>query len=278
VSLAVVKETRRMRCLLAADLHYSLQQFDWVNEVAGNFDIVVLAGDHLDLASVVDYRAQSAVVKNYIGKVQEQTQLLVCSGNHDLDTRDQNGEKISRWILDVRGQGVPSDGDSFVHADTLFTMCPWWDGPTVRSRIDTLLAENAKKRLQRWIWVHHAPPARSPTSWDGKTYRGDVELEQWIGKYSPDAVLCGHVHQSPFRPGGSWVDLIGSTWVFNAGRQYGRPPTHIILDSAHQTAFWFSEAGNQSVRLDQGPVRVKDLTELPDWLTLTRRDRDPSLD
>jgi hypothetical protein len=33
-----------MRCLLAADLHYSLQQFDWVKEVAEYFDIVVLAG------------------------------------------------------------------------------------------------------------------------------------------------------------------------------------------------------------------------------------------
>jgi Icc-related predicted phosphoesterase len=55
-------------------------------------------------------------------------------------------------------------------------------------------------------------------------------------------VLCGHVHQSPPRPGGSWVDRIGSTLVFNPGRQYGRPPTHIILDSAHQTGLWFSEA------------------------------------
>jgi Icc-related predicted phosphoesterase len=41
-----------MRCLLAADLHYSLQQFDWVKEVAEYFDIVVLAGDHLDVASM----------------------------------------------------------------------------------------------------------------------------------------------------------------------------------------------------------------------------------
>jgi predicted MPP superfamily phosphohydrolase len=95
-----------MRWLLSADLHYSLQQFDWVNEVAGYFDIVVLAGDHLDLGSIVDYRAQSAEVKQYIGKLKERTQLLVCSGNHDLDSRDQTGEKVSRWILDARNYGV----------------------------------------------------------------------------------------------------------------------------------------------------------------------------
>jgi hypothetical protein len=58
-------------------------------------------------------------------------------------------------------------------------------------------------------------------------------------------------------------------WVFNAGRQYRRPPADIILDSAHRTALRFSEAGNQSVRLDQAHDRVEDLTEVPDWLTLT---------
>jgi hypothetical protein len=215
--------------------------------------------------------------KKYISKVKEKTRLLICSGNHDLDSRDQTGEKVSRWILDARSYGIPCDGNSFFFFDTLFTICPWWDGPTVRSRIEVLLAEDAKKRSKQWFWVHHAPPAGSPTSWDGNSYRGDVELEQWIGQYKPDAVLCGHVHQSPLRPGGSWVDRIGSTLVFNPGRQYGRPPTHIILDSAHQTGLWFSEAGNQYVRLDQTPIRAEDLTELPEWLRVTRRDHDPSL-
>jgi hypothetical protein len=52
-----------MRCLLAPDLHYSLPQFDGVREVAGYFDVVVLGGDHLDHASIVDFRALSAVAK-----------------------------------------------------------------------------------------------------------------------------------------------------------------------------------------------------------------------
>jgi predicted phosphodiesterase len=48
-----------MRLLLVADLHYSLPQFDWVLDIASDFDVVVLAGDHLDLASLVDGRAQN---------------------------------------------------------------------------------------------------------------------------------------------------------------------------------------------------------------------------
>ena len=54
-----------MQLLLVADLHYSLPQFDWVLNMTGDFDVVVMAGDHLDLSSAVDGRAQSVVVKKY---------------------------------------------------------------------------------------------------------------------------------------------------------------------------------------------------------------------
>ena len=39
-----------MRCLVVADLHYSLPQFDWVLNMASDFDLVIIAGDHLDHA------------------------------------------------------------------------------------------------------------------------------------------------------------------------------------------------------------------------------------
>ena len=93
------------------------------------------------------------------------------------------------------------------------------------------LAEAATKRPERWIWIHHAPPAKSPTSWGGDRYFGDVELREWIEQYRPDMVLSGHVHQSPFVKEGSWVDRIGPTWVFNAGQQFGAPPAHIVIDT-----------------------------------------------
>jgi hypothetical protein len=43
-------------------------------------------------------------------------------------------------------------------------------------------------------------------------------------------------------------------------------PNHIILDFDHQIAFWFCEAGDQFVHLDQTPFRVEELSEVPDWL------------
>ena len=55
-----------MKCLVVADLHYSLPQFDWVLNVAGDFDLVIIAGDHLDLSSLVEGRAQTVVIRKYI--------------------------------------------------------------------------------------------------------------------------------------------------------------------------------------------------------------------
>jgi len=51
-----------MRLLVVADLHYSLPQYDWVTSVASDFDVVIIAGDHLDLSSAVDASAQIFVI------------------------------------------------------------------------------------------------------------------------------------------------------------------------------------------------------------------------
>lgn len=263
-----------MRLLLVADLHYSLPQFDWVLDVAPDFDVVVMAGDHLDLGSIVDGRAQSVVVRKYFARLAAKTRLVICSGNHDLDSKDEAGEKTARWLKPPHNEGVPTDGESFELGGILFTICPWWDGPIARAGIGQQLALAAAKQIKPWIWVHHAPPAESPTSWGGARYFGDVELKEWIDRYGPDIVLSGHVHQSPFTGQGSWVDRIGDTWVFNAGQQFGAPPTHIIIDTDAREALWFSAAGNQVVRLGDPLERpVKKLEAVPDWLKASDRSR-----
>jgi Icc-related predicted phosphoesterase len=257
-----------MRLLVVADLHYALPQYDWVMEMADLFDLVIIAGDHLDITSLVDLRAQSVVVQKYLSRLKDKTRLIVCSGNHDLDSRNEAGEKVSKWILRYRNEGVPTDGDGFVLGDTLFTICPWWDGPIVRESIGRQIAGDAARRLKQWIWIHHAPPDHSPVSWGGSRYFGDVELERWIAEHRPDIVFSGHVHQSPFVKEGSWVDRLGTTWVFNAGHQFGAPPAHLIVDTDEAMAFWFSAAGNQYVRLDQPLQRpLAKLEAMPAWLT-----------
>lgn len=267
-----------MRCLVVADLHYSLPQFDWLLSAAPQFDLVIFAGDALDVGSMVDFRAQIVVVKKYLSLLSRITPVILCSGNHDLDERSPEGEKIPRWIGDVRELGVACDGDSLTIGDTLFTVCPWWDGPLVKQRLDDQLREASACRPKRWIWVHHAPPANSPTSWGGKRFFGDVELVQWIKTYQPSMVISGHVHQSPFIPDGSWFDRLGDTWVFNTGLQPGRPPVYIVLDIDEGAAFWLSAGEAQCIDLNaplQRPAAA--IADPPAWLTSLDRIADPNL-
>jgi len=210
------------------------------------------------------------------------TRIILCSGNHDLDERSPEGEKISRWIGEVRELGVACDGDSLTIGDTLFTVCPWWDGPLVKARIENQLREAAAVRLKRWIWAHHAPPANSPVSWGGKRFFGDVELVQWIETYQPSMVISGHVHQSPFIPDGSWFDRLGRTWVFNTGLQPGRPPTYIVLDvddgQDKSLAFWLAAGEAQWIDLKAPLKRPAMPVVCPaDWLTSLDRIADPTL-
>jgi Icc-related predicted phosphoesterase len=97
--------------------------------------------------------------------------------------------------------------------------------------------------------VYHWPPIGSPTCWTGRKDYGDEDLAGWIGEHRPDLVLTGHVHESPFKPDGNWVDRVGRTWVLNAGNQIGPVPSHVVLDLGAQRATWSSMLGTEVVDL-----------------------------
>lgn len=244
-----------MKCLLVSDLHYTLKQYDWVYSVASEFDAVVIAGDHLDIVAVAAKEAQIVVILKYLQRLAGRTRLLVSSGNHDLTSTNDVGEKVAKWLPRARATGAAVDGDCLEVDDTLFTVCPWWDGPLGREEVGAQLARDADRRKNGWVWVYHAPPDQSPVSWIGQKHLGDAYLVERIRQYQPDIVLTGHIHQSPFRKGGSWADRLGRTWVFNAGRQIGPCPTHVIVDTDANRAMWFSLAGNEVVKLNEPLTR-----------------------
>lgn len=229
-----------MRILFVADLHYGLKQFDWLIANAAGFDAVMIGGDLLDLSSALDLETQIVVVEKYLGRISRNARLLVSSGNHDGDGRNAASESICRWLLEAKDDQLHVDGESVMLGDMLVTICPWWDGPETRAEVESLLERDAARPKQKWIWIHHAPPAGSPVCWTGRKDAGDEILTGWIHRFSPDLVLSGHIHNAPFYAEGSWIDLIGKTWVFNVGRQIGPQPCIVILDFTTMNARWIS--------------------------------------
>ena len=85
-----------MRFLLVSDLHYRLRQFDWLLTRASDVDAVMIAGDLLDIRSPVALDVQALAVTTALRDLARRTTLFVASGNHDLDGRDEVGEKAAR--------------------------------------------------------------------------------------------------------------------------------------------------------------------------------------
>lgn len=256
-----------MRLLVVADLHYALKQYDWLLDAAPDFDAVVIAGDLLEIASMVDIDAQIVVVRTYLRKLTERTRLFVCSGNHDLDGAAEGEERLARWLTDLAGAGLIADGEC-VRLDGLrVSVFPWWDGPGTREAIARQLERDAQDGGDLpWLWVYHAPPSDSATSWGGSRHFGDPALGDWIARYRPSIVLSGHVHQAPFIGQGAWADRIGDSWVFNMGQQPGEMPAHIILDTGLGKAMWHSIAGTETLDLHAPGARPEPAQGVPDWL------------
>ncbi|MFT4690481.1 MAG: Icc-related predicted phosphoesterase [Limisphaerales bacterium] len=238
-----------MKYLIVADIHYSLKQFDWVNSVAQKFDLVVLAGDLLDLVSIVERDAQAVVALNYLRRIREKTRLLASSGNHDAKDKSAEGEWAATWLQDSRNDDVLVDRDSAVIDETFFTICPWWDGDLGRDAVLAQLVADAAKPKAHWAWIYHCPPHGTPLSWNGKKHFGDPHLGEWIKRFQPDLVFAGHVHEAPFRNEGSWVHRIGKTFIFNAGRQHGPIPAFLVWNTDDADVTWISQAGTERVSL-----------------------------
>jgi len=238
-----------MRVLCTSDLHYRLQQYDWLVERASDVDVVVLPGDHLQLMGAAPLAAQIVVVGKYLDRLAERAVVFAASGNHDLDGVGAEGEQVAGWLRRTRGEQLHVDGASVDIDGVRFTVCPWWDGPATRAGVEAQLEAAAIDRPARWVWVYHSPPAGTRLCTTGTREFPDDDLAGWIDRWQPDLVVCGHIHQAPWVDGGGWVDRRGTTWVFNAGHAPAPEPPHIIIDLEAWTAEWFATPDRELVDL-----------------------------
>jgi Icc-related predicted phosphoesterase len=239
-----------MKILAVSDLHFGLKQFDWVVQQAERYDLVIIAGDLLDIGGHLDLDSQITIVVKYLRTISAKTRLLVCSGNHDGDEKNDAQEFIASWLQRVRSAGLVVDGGSTEVDGLRLSVCPWWDGPATRATMQQFLRAEHSSSPRSWLWVHHAPPDGVGVSWTGKEHAGDTFLVAIINELSPDFVFSGHIHNSPFRTGGAWAARVGRTWVFNPGKQLGSPPAYIELDLGKRSARWVSQAGDEEILLD----------------------------
>ena len=119
-----------MRLLLVSDLHYSLKQLDWVTSAAADYDLVVVVGDLLDISSHVEADAQIVVVLEYLARMSAKTTVVACSGNHDLNVRNDVGERAG--ALARRRAAIPASSSTAPASSPTTCSSPWARGGTAR--------------------------------------------------------------------------------------------------------------------------------------------------
>ena len=241
--------TTRLKLLITSDLHYNLKQFDWLLQTGEFYDYVVLAGDLLNVAGFLELELQITVISEYLQNLSRLTNVVVCSGNHDGDLKNKDGEYTAAWLQSLSSDRLFVDWQAVETPEALISVCPWWDGPVSRAEMAKMLEEHSKLPKKKWVWIHHAPPDQSRVSWTGKRYGGDKFLNQLIEKHEPTVVFSGHIHTAPFYQVGGWVDRVHQTWVCNPGNQPGGLPTTIQFDLTKMNAIFDSSEGRETANL-----------------------------
>tara|TARA_B110000305_G_scaffold71543_1_gene80368 strand:- start:297 stop:1031 length:735 start_codon:yes stop_codon:yes gene_type:complete len=240
-----------MKILVVSDIHYSLRQYDWLANVAGNYDLVVVAGDLLQLHGVVDMDTQAAVIGQYSKRICSKAPLILCSGNHDL-IEELDGSRTPEWLQEFDVPGLTVDCESYETQEVRLLSLPWWETEEERLVAEARLAawqDPDDERLT--LWVHHSPAKGTKTSWNGKADHGDQNLSNWVEQYQPDVVLSGHVHNAPYYPGGSWIDHIGKTVLVNGGRQTGDVPATVEIIIENGSLIWCGMEGCVETSLEE---------------------------
>lgn len=239
-----------MKILSISDIHYSLQQFDWLVQNCEDYDLIILAGDMMDLGSYVDTDTQASVVGEYFKKICAKVPMIVCSGNHDL-VDEGDGTRTAEWLQDFAIKGLTVDGQVFEGQGLKIFSFPWWEEPEERAKVAEWLEQQSDAGTGHIFWVHHAPPQGTKVSWNGKRDLGDLSVKEWIEKHQPEIVFSGHIHNAPYYPDGSWYDKIDNTLITNSGRQTGSAPATIVLEIENDQITWCGMEGCETLPLQQ---------------------------
>lgn len=215
-----------MTVLVVADLHYNLRWFDWMSSHVREFDLVLIAGDLLDMNSRELLPQQAKNTKQWLNGLA--TPFVVVSGNHDywIARNAYDEDSFSGWLPHLRGFGnaVAVDGDT-VEIGGITIACNGWEcSPDITERFDLL--------------VTHAPPmgCACAVSTDDRRDFGDGELWDCIKNTPPRVIACGHVH-SPRALWCRWDPLDKSTLVLNPGYDVSAiSPAYWVLDFSKDVA------------------------------------------
>lgn len=232
-----------LRILHVTDLHCHKPFYEWVSELADQYDVVCISGDLIGDGTALlhdeNKQAQQDFVIQWLEKMTKP--IFVCSGNHDVITDDENDlhfnlddfdssiDDANTWEIDEEPVDIPR--------------CTWLNGfrnenvyadntiHTIKGITFGVVPYNYNDSLSKFkhcdVLLHHEPPATTPTAIQNELDWGNSELYQALKNniISPDYILSGHVHHPD-----STSSKVNKTVIYNPGADFTRnTPRHRIL-------------------------------------------------
>src|SRR5271166_2466088 len=150
-----------MKLLLTADLHLSGDWFRWLLENGRDYDLVCVAGDHLDLFSQTPKIAQAREAQYFFRRLAKVTRVALSSGNHDA---------VGSIIPSARGPTYPwlveldeirdlvSDGQTAIIGELVVSTIPYYCDPQAKRVWLDRGRKIRQERKLKWLVLHHEPP------------------------------------------------------------------------------------------------------------------------
>lgn len=217
-----------MKILHLADLHARPHWLDWISAHVGDFDLICLAGDLLDLLAAAGPRTPASSKPSdmvrllrpdprpgLLRQVQTvsawlislPTPTVVCSGNHDWwpHAKDRTDESAAAgWLRALCGKGnvlAVDGGSAEIGGLKVFSLgwnqtTEWPDGTDV-------------------VVCHGPPPSTPVAGTDAGLGLGPDQVDLWQELWArpPRFFLCGHMAQLVLVPAGRTTDAVAQPGV-----------------------------------------------------------------
>jgi Icc-related predicted phosphoesterase len=116
------------------------------------------------------------------------------------------------------GEGLTLEGrGNFVRLENLHAHLS--AKPSLGEELERLKQQLRPGEMERSIWMIHQPPSSlgMDICGDGRQV-GSPTVLKFIRKNQPLLGCSGHIHESPYQPGGRWMNKIGKTIWFQPGQ------------------------------------------------------------
>ena len=180
--------------------------------------------DFLPLESLLDELAKADLCANLNGQVLREQGLIFCGvaqvRDYPFAYKDWcvADEEHVECPIQYRGKGLTVSADGhWVEIDDLREHL--LRKASLGQRIEALANQLTPSELARSIWLIHQPPTELGMDIVGDGQQvGSPTLLNWIRTRQPLLGVSGHIHESPYQPGGRWISVVGDTVWVQAGQ------------------------------------------------------------